>query len=184
MQSVKVKGNTFLNPEQVLKNLDIAYGEQVVDMGCGGGYFVLQAARIIGNKGTAYGVDILKSALSSLKSKALMFGLSNVRVVWSDAEVYGGAKNISDSSSDLVLLVQLLSQVKKRHEVFREAVRILKKGGRIAVLDWKENKLSFGITNDQLIPLEEVKELAVKVGLRFFKEIEAGPYHFGLVFKK
>lgn len=178
-------GSTFLNPSRILNAVGIKLGDKVADLGCGGaGYFVLQAARIIGDKGVAYGIDVLKSALSGLESRAKLDNLDNVIPVWSNAEIYGAAKAIKNGTLDIAFLVQLLSQAKKHKEIFRETSRMLKKGGKAVVIDWERSDLSFGPKSGQFVPTDHVKELAHEAGFKFTKSFQAGPYHYGLIFEK
>ena len=69
----------LLNPQQLLeKQLELKFGHQVADLGCGGaGYFTLPAARLVGSRGKVYAVDILKTALEGVLSKAIarVFGV-------------------------------------------------------------------------------------------------------------
>ncbi len=177
-------GHELLDPEQLLRRADLALGERVVDLGCGGGFFSIQAARMVGDNGIVYAVDVQKPVLSSVQSKARTFGLSNVQTVWSDAEVYRGAKAIADGSIDLVALVQLLFQTTHHDVVFKEVARLLKEKGRILVVDWKNHKLHIGPPADQCVKPEEVMALAEQFGFYKVKDIPAGPYHFGLLLQK
>ena len=178
-------GNVFLSPGKILNAVGVNPGDKIADLGCGGaGYFVLQAARMIGDKGVVYGVDVLKSALSGLESKAKLEGLSNIVSVWSNAEIYGGAKAIKNGSLDLVLLTQLLFQSKKHKEIFRETARILKSKGKAVVVDWKKCDLSFGPKPEQCVTVDQVKEVAQDTGFKFIDEFEPGVYHYGLIFEK
>ena len=177
-------GNTFLNPESILKRVGLSAGHKVADLGCGGGYFILQAARMVGDNGLAYGVDVLKEVLSSVASKARMFGLSNVKTVWADVEVYGGAKEIKNESIDAVLLIQLFSQTTKHSDIFKEVLRITKAGGVVLVVDWKNCKLGFSPKEEDCPSSVEIKEKASQAGFTFQEEFKAGPYHNGLIFKK
>lgn len=178
------KGSTFLHPENILAKAGVVTGDVVVDIGCGGGYFVIAAARMIGDEGMAYGIDLLKPALSTLDSKAKTFGLTNIRTVWSDAEVFGGAKEIKNGSANVVLLTQLFSQAKKHKEIFDEASRMLKKGGIAVVVDWQNNGLKFGPAAEDCMSKETLIEYAKEKRFVFKREIEAGPYHYGLIFEK
>ena len=184
MPSNGPSGHTFLNPEYILKKVGLISGQWVADLGCGGGYFVLPAARIVGDDGRVYGVDVLKTALSSVGSKARLFGLTNIHLVWANVEIFGGSKGIHDESVDMVLLTQLLSQSKKRKDIFKETDRILKKGGQLVVIDLKSDRLPFGPHKKEHVTVEEIKMLVKDSFFKFEKEIKVGAYHFCLLFKK
>jgi len=178
-------GSMFLNPAKILNTVSINFGDKVADLGCGGaGYFVLQAAKMVGDKGVSYGVDILKSALSGLESRAKLDGLDNVVPVWSNAEIYGGARTIKSNTLDIALMVQLLSHSKKHREIFREAHRMLKKKGKAVVVDWEKSDLSFGPTREKFVPADQIKEVAHENGFKFVKAFQASEYHYGLIFEK
>ncbi|MBI5037438.1 MAG: class I SAM-dependent methyltransferase [Candidatus Kerfeldbacteria bacterium] len=176
--------STFLHPENILAKAGLVAGKHVADIGCGGGYFSIAAARIVGDAGHVYSVDILKDALSALRSKAKMFGLANLTTVWSDAERVGGAQKIHDHSIDMTLLVQLLSQSKAQDNIINEIERIGKPGSTVVVVDWRKSNMQFGPPATHRIEPEAVMTLLEKHHFQFRREIEAGPYHFGLVFER
>lgn len=177
-------GNSFLNPPRILKTIGVKHGSTVADFGCGGGFFVLDASRIVGDDGTAYGVDVQKNALSYLESKVRLYGMSNVKTVWSNVEIYNGAKSIPNGTVDFVLMVQLLSQTDKHQEVFREAARVLDKDGSIAVIDWLEKGGDFGPAPEHRVSAQAVKDLANEAGFKLVREIDVGYFHYGLIFKR
>jgi ubiquinone/menaquinone biosynthesis C-methylase UbiE len=175
----------FLDPKTILGEVGLKEGQHVVDLGCGGGYFVLAAAREIGDNGIAYGVDVLQSALSAVASRARMYGLYNVRTVWSNAEVHGGAHTIKDESVDVVLMIQLLSQSKKHADIFKEALRMIKPDGSIVVVDWRpDHGYRFGPSAQNCVAPEQVTAAAGRYGWQATEAFSAGPYHFGLIFRQ
>jgi len=176
--------SAFLNPRKILQSAGVNYGATVADLGCGGGYFVLDAARIVGDDSTVYGVDVLKGALSALDSKARMYGLTNVKTVWSNAEVYGGARKIPNGSVDTVLLVQLLSESHKHDAIFKETVRMMKLRGKAVVVEWKQDINDFGPPAEKCVDPAHVKQVAHAAGLKLVQEIDAGQYHYGLIFEQ
>ncbi len=175
---------SFLNPNQILQEVGVAFGMNVADLGCGGGYFVLPAARIIGDDGISYGVDVIKEALSTVESKARTFGLSNVKTVWSNVEIRGGAKEIKDNTIDVVLLVQLFSETKGHEGVFEEVTRIINPNGSLVVIDWKGGKDGFGPQGRTIVPQEVIEKLAMKFNFTPDRIIDAGKYHYAVIFKK
>lgn len=176
-------GQQLLDPIFLLKKVELKDGMKVADLGCGAvGHFVIPAAKMVGEGGVSYGVDILKGALEGVRSRAKLEGLTNVETIWSNIEIYRGTK-INDNSLDRVLLVNILFQTKGHHDILREAVRMLKPKGKLMVIDWKrENIPSFGPSKEKRIDRREVLASAQKLGLQLKEEFEAGRYHFGLIF--
>ncbi len=178
-------GTTLFHTEHILRRMGVGPGMVVADLGCGGsGYFVLQAAKMVGSKGTVFGIDVLKSALSNLVSRARLAELANIVPVWSNLEIYRGARLVRDEVVDLSLLINLLFQSKRHADILRETYRMLKKGGRLLVIDWKVSGMKMGPHADQLITQKEIRSAAEDAGFFFVEETNPGPYHFGLIFKK
>jgi len=184
MSNQQIDGHTFLDPKQILKDNGLVVGMNIADFGCGGGYFVIPAAQIVGDQGTVFGVDVLKDSLSSLASKAKIFNLSNIVPVWANVEIYGASRGIHDNKLDMVLLVQLLSQTDKIDEVFKEVDRTLvHDDGKVLVIDWKTNKFILG-PNKKLLDKQDIIAAAKKFRLILDREFSPGSYHFGLVFRR
>lgn len=178
-------GTSLLDPQRILRIAGAGFGMTVADLGCGAAaYFVLEAAHVVGNKGRAYGVDILQSALKGMMSKAKLSGHTNIEPVWSNLEMVGGAKKIRDGSLDIALLVNLLSQTRQHENVFREARRMLRPKGKMVVVDWQEAAGPFGPTADRRVSPNAARSVAQVAGFREEKSFEAGPYHYGLIFEK
>lgn len=175
----------LLNPMALLKDeLGLQFGHQVGDLGCGGaGYFTLPAARLVGSRGKVYAVDILKSALDGVLSKAKLENLTNVETVWSDLERVGVTK-IPEATLDSALLVNIIFQSRQNEHMLTETHRLLKQGGKLLVVDWKVEPTPFGPPMENRLSPQKVGELAAKLGFTTEKEFEAGPYHYGFVFVK
>lgn len=175
----------LLNPDDLLTDkLGVKLGQQVGDLGCGGaGYFSLPAARLVGPNGKVYAVDVLKSALEGVLSKAKLESLLNIEAIWSDLEKVGATKVVPESL-DHALLVNILFQSRQNESLVQEAKRLLRVGGKLLVVDWKVETTPFGPPLANRLPAEAVKQLVGKFGFTVEKEFEAGPYHYGFVFIK
>lgn len=177
-------GNELLDPAAIFARLGLKTGSKVADLGCGGaGHFIVPAARIVGEHRIAYAVDILKSALRSVTSKARLEGINNIRPVWSNLEIIGATK-IKEGSLDFALLINILFQSKNRDNIIHEAYRLLKKEGKLLVIDWNQNLASFGPPPEDRVLPEEVKKNAKKAKFELIDAFEAGTYHYGLIFQK
>lgn len=177
-------GNILLDPYYIWEQSGLGAGMKVADFGCGAaGHFVIPAAKIVGEKGVVYAVDLLKSVLEAVKSRAKLENVSNVEYVWSNLEIYGATK-INPESLDFVLLANTLWQIKKNEEVFREAARLTKQGGKIVVVEWEMGEAPLGPPPSRRISKDYARELAAKNNFKEIKEFKAGPYHYGLIFVK
>lgn len=170
----------FLNPEQALKQLDLKEEMTAADFGSGSGGWAIPLAKIL-KEGKVFAIDILEEPLSALKGKAEILNVSNIETIRSNIEKDNGSK-LEDNSVDLALITSLLFQAEKKEQVFKEAKRILKKGGKVLVVDWKPDS-SLGPKEGKILP-EEVKNIAKKIGFVAEREIAAGAYHYGLIFIK
>lgn len=178
-------GSQLLNPREILENkIGLGYGDIVADLGCGPkAYFTFQSARIVGDRGTVYALDIQKQVLSSVESHAKTQGLGNIKTVWSDLEIAGATK-IQESSLDLGVLNNVLYQSANMPEMIKEAIRLIKADGKLLVIDWKKIGAPLGPRMDLRVDPEKIKELCEIFGLKLEQEFEAGQYHFGLLFRK
>jgi len=168
----------FLNPNEVLNQLKLL-GEMIAaDFGSGSGGWAIPLAKRL-KFGKVYAVDILEEPLSALKSKAEIQKVYNIETISSNVEK--GIK-LPDLSCDLVLLTNLLFQIEDKKRVLTEAKRVLKKGGKILVVDWLPEALQ-GPREGRVSP-DEVKKMAEDLNLKLEKEFKAGVFHYGLVFTK
>ncbi|MDP3244855.1 MAG: methyltransferase domain-containing protein [bacterium] len=177
-------GNELIDSYKLLAKGQIQQGFKVADLGCGtSGHFVFPAARLVGEQGMIYAVDILKSVLQNIENRARMESLINVTTVWSDLEKVGAAK-IDNSSLDLALFVNTLFQIKDQQTAMREAARLLKTGGYLIIGEWKMGNTPLGPSVEKRLAPDKAKVMAQAAGFGLVEEFEAGPYHYGLVFIK
>jgi len=178
-------GTTLLNADELLRNeLGVLPGGVIADLGCGGaGYFVITAAKIVGNEGKVYAVDVQISVLDNIQSRADMEQLTNIETVWSNLEVFGATK-INNDALDYATLVNILFQNSNKLAILKETARLLKSGGRLLVVDWEEGRFNMGPRHAMKVSKSEVVEWAKQAGLKFEKQFAAGVWHYGLLFVK
>ncbi len=172
----------FLRPQQVIKELNIKQGMKVADFGCGAGYFTIPLAKQVGEEGKIYALDVLKTALESVRGRAKQEGLLNIQTIWSDLEVPKGSK-LEDQAVDLVLVANILFQSSKKADIVKEAKRVLKKGKQMVIIEWKKNQ-PMGPPEKLIIDKQSVQSIAEQQGFKFKKEFSASENHWGMVFEK
>jgi len=168
----------FLNPQQILKNISLKEDMVACDFGCGSGGWVIPLAKEL-KSGMVYGIDILEDALSALSGRAVAEKLFNVKTMVGNVEK--GVK-MKDEYFDLVLMTNLLFQLDDKIVALNEAKRVLKNNGMILVVDW-EKDAPIG-SKEGRVSMEEVKEMATRIGLKMGKEFKAGSFHWGLMLNK
>ena len=102
-------------------------GATVVDIGCGAGMDLLLAARDVGPRGRAIGVDMTEAMAARAGAAAEEAGLGNVEIRLGDAL----ALPLDDATADVVLSNGVLNLVPDKSAAFAEVFRALKPGGRL-----------------------------------------------------
>ncbi|MEK7596144.1 MAG: methyltransferase domain-containing protein [Patescibacteria group bacterium] len=173
----------FVNPENTISHLELRPGMTAADFGCGAGFYTIPLAKAVRSNGKVYAFDIRKEMLEIIRSKTRLENLLNIEAVWADLEISGSTK-LRDETTDAVIVSNILFQIDNKQALVKEAVRVLKKGGRLLIVEWGEGAGVGGPLPAQRVRQEEAKRLFEEEKLIFAKEFNAGDHHYGLLFKK
>jgi ubiquinone/menaquinone biosynthesis C-methylase UbiE len=113
------------NPYRSLEAAELKPGQKVMEVGCGPGFFTIPAAKIVGEKGLIYAIDVNQHAIKRVEEKMRKYGVGNIKPILGNAANSG----LQDSSIDLAFIFGLRYIAGGLSNLISEMYRILRSGG-------------------------------------------------------
>lgn len=154
--SLIFKVRDLVSPRRkILEEAGLMLGDRVLDYGCGPGAYVADAAKMVGESGKIYALDIHPLALERVQSIVAKKGLTNVETIRSDCRT-----GLPDGSLDIVLLYDIFHMLENPQAVLAEMRRVLKPNGSLSLSDhhMREDDITAGVTDGRLFTLVEKGE--------------------------
>jgi len=164
------------NPEEILNAVEIKSHIVAADLGCGSGYFTVPLARKVKK---VYGIDIQKEMLNFLKNKIIRLRIKNIVPRLSKPNEIP----LEKESIDLLVSVNTLHEFDDKQKIIKEMARVVKKNGKVLIVDFKKEETNFGPPVKIRVPKNRTIKLFKEKGFTLSKAKEL-PHHYLLVFIK
>lgn len=173
---------SFIRPEDLWREVGLTAGQTVVHLGAGAGFFLIPAARFVGQSGKVIGIDILPDMLSEIENRARREGVAKtVHTIRANLELRNGS-TLPDTMADWVLVANILHQSDPA-KILGEAARIVQPTGAIIVVEWDVIATPLGPPTHKRVAKQVVEAVATKAHLAVDRSFSPSPYHYGLILK-
>jgi ubiquinone/menaquinone biosynthesis C-methylase UbiE len=166
----------YLNKDIILKELTIHSGQTILDAGCGNGYMSKNFSNLLNNTGKVYALDPDNVAIEKLKEEIKG---TNIEPIKGDITK---RTQIEESSIDLIYLSTVFHGFSKDQiDAFqKEAKRLLKPNGKLAVIEIKKENTPFGPPLEIRFSPDELKKAITLMPISL---VEVGEYFYMQVFE-
>lgn len=147
-------------PLETLRRFGLREGEIAADIGCGIGFFSLSAAQIVGPSGRVYAFDISEAMLEELTSRAKKEGILNLEALLSTQYEFP----VEDEAVDFCIVANVLHEVDDRERLLGAIGRMLRPGGKLAVIEWKKLNMEQGPPLEVRVSQDELEGLLTACG--------------------
>lgn len=160
------------NPQAIAS---LKHGETVLDLGSGGGFDCFLAAKAVGEKGHVIGVDMTPEMIRKARKNATKINCNNVEFRLGEIEHLP----VADETIDVILSNCVINLSPEKEKVFKDAFRVLKKGGRLAISDVvataempEEIKTNIALHSSCIAGASTIQDLKTILAQVGFKEIQ------------
>ena len=169
----------YLNPDLIWEKAGLKNPSVLIDIGAGTGFFALLFSKKM-KRGKLYACDISDEMLSWMKSNLPLESKGRVIPV----KMEEGSVALPDDMADLVYMIDLHHELEQPQKVLREALRLLRRGGKLLIIDWKKEQTLGGPPLEIRVTKETMESQMLKAGFRDIIKYAVLPYHHFLVGEK
>lgn len=165
--------------EEIIKALSLKPGQQIADVGSGGGYFSFLFARDVGREGKVYAIDTKKELLDFIRSNSDKNGFHNIIPVLAEDNRFP----LMSKKLDLVFLRNVYHHLPNREVYFSYLVKSLSTGAKIAIIDYDgRGKWSFHRLFCHYVPKATIINEMTGAGYRLIEDHTFLPEQSFLIF--
>src|SRR5205809_6458720 len=165
-------------PDLLLPALKIKPGDAVADIGAGTGYYTRRLAKLAGEKGTVYAVDIQQEMLDLLTNKMAELNIRNVKPILGTIT----DPKLPKAAVDLILMVDVYHEFDYPYEMALGMTRALKPGGRMVFVEFRGEDPNVPIKRVHKMTEAQVRKEMSLQPLKWQETIETLPWQHIIIF--
>ncbi len=168
----------LIDADRFFEVLDVRKSMVLLDLGAGSGGYTIPLAEAAGPEGRIYAVDAWEDGLTQVRERASHRHLDNISTLAADVNE---RIPLPDRTIDICLMATVLHDLLREgtgETVLRETLRVLKPGGRLAVLEFKKIEGSPGPPLRIRISEKDVEDLLAPFGFHIDSISDVGKYHY------
>ena len=162
------------------KQLKLAPGMAVCDLGCGNGYWTLPMARDVGEGGKVYAVDIQREMLQKLRQRSSKYKLNNIEPVLGKVD----DPNLPANQMDVVLMVDVYHEFSHPESMLWGIRRSLKPKGVVALLEYREEDPNVPIKPLHKMSKRQIMKEYTANGFKLVREFNELPWQHLMFFAR
>lgn len=174
---------SFIRPDEFWQLVGLRADQTVVHLGCGAGFYLIPAAKLVGPKGRVIGIDVREDMLQEAESRAAREQVADsVETIRTNLEDHPQDR-VPAAVADWTLVANILYQANPQ-KILAEARRVTKPAGTVIVVEWQTAATPLGPPAQQRLSARQISAIATGQGLLSSGTFIPSPYHFGLFFKR
>lgn len=178
---IESEWESYFHPDQTLRSIGLKRGMRLADLGCGYGTFSIPAAKLIGESGSVFAIDIDRKMVERVRKKALELKLTNLYAnVGNIVTVDAKKLRIPRQSLDIILLANIIHGTTRKVHLLNSLRRILHPSGSVAIINWKLRKTPRGPPMRMRPSEDETIRWLTKAGYVHPRILQVPPHHYGI----
>jgi cyclopropane fatty-acyl-phospholipid synthase-like methyltransferase len=162
----------------MLANLGVKRGMKICDMGCGNGFYALQLAKMVGDEGKVYGVDIQPEMLVFLQQRAAAENVTNIEPILGTLT----DPKLPKGKIDLILLVDVYHEFSNPEQMLAAMREALAPDGLCALVEFRAEDRDVPIKPEHKMTKAQIMKEWPANGFKLVKDFEGLPWQHLLFF--
>ena len=170
-------------PQKIVESLDIKKGDIVVDFGAGTGKYSIPLSKKVAETGKVYAIEIGYETIDRLQNELVEAETKyNTEILHTNIET--NIPEITQNSCDWVVCANILFTLDNKDGAINTIKNIIKKDGKVLVVDWTGSFQGMGPQPEDLFTENEALEKFKKNGFNLIEKVSSGSHHYGLIFSQ